>query len=69
MTNELSERQKELVELLCTGMSNIDIAKTMGIKKQTVAASLQIIYKKLDVETRNKLIVKYTMMKLKEQSR
>jgi len=67
--DSLTPREQELVELLCTGLSNIDIAKEMGIQKQTVAASLQNIYKKLDVNSRSKLIVKYMTLKIKESQR
>jgi DNA-binding NarL/FixJ family response regulator len=48
----LTERQLELLGLLARGMSNKEIARTLGISPATVKVHLKDIYKRLDVSNR-----------------
>ena len=57
-TNELSKREKEVVELLLQGKSNKQIALTLGIAEHTVEFHLKNIYTKLQVGSRTEAIIK-----------
>lgn len=48
----LTDRQLELVALLARGMSNKEIARTLGISPATVKVHLKDIYKRMDVSNR-----------------
>ena len=54
----LTERQFEIVRLLVNhGLTNNEIAKTLGIAEQTVKNHLSVIFSRFNVGTRHKLIV------------
>jgi len=56
--NLLSEREKEVVELLLQGKSNKQIALALGISDRTVEFHLKNVYSKLQVRSRTEAILK-----------
>jgi Response regulator containing a CheY-like receiver domain and an HTH DNA-binding domain len=58
-TISLSAREKEVMNLLSTGLFNKEIACTLGIRTQSVCNILNIAYKKLNVKNRVEAINKY----------
>lgn len=50
----LDELEKEIVQLLSTGMTNEEIAKTLNKNIKTLAGYIHKIYQKLDVATGTK---------------
>ena len=52
----LSERQLEVAKLVCTGSSNAQIAKALGISPRTVTSHLDHIYNRLDIGSRAELV-------------
>jgi RNA polymerase sigma factor (sigma-70 family) len=56
---ELSVREKEILSLLSTGLSNKEIGEELKISKDTVRAHLRRIYEKLHVRCRVEAINRY----------
>jgi DNA-binding CsgD family transcriptional regulator len=56
-TDQLSKREQEVVALLLRGMSNQQIAKSLGITERTVEFHLNHIYTKLGVSSRTEAIL------------
>ena len=56
LSNDLTEKEAQLSELVFKGLSNKTIANRFFIKEDTVGVLLQAIYKKLGVENRAQLI-------------
>jgi DNA-binding NarL/FixJ family response regulator len=50
--NELSDREKKILQLMAQGLDNKEIAKTLFIAEQTVKNHVSIIYSKLGVRDR-----------------
>lgn len=48
----LSEREKEILQLIAKGVSNSEAAKLLNLSKATIRTHLEHIYKKLDVTNR-----------------
>jgi LuxR family maltose regulon positive regulatory protein len=48
----LSEREREVLQLLARGLSNPEIAQELFIAKSTVRSHIKSIYSKLDVHRR-----------------
>jgi DNA-binding NarL/FixJ family response regulator len=48
----LSEREREVLELVCAGLSNHGIATRLGISEKTVKAHLTSVFRQLGVEDR-----------------
>ncbi|HNR20618.1 MAG: response regulator transcription factor [Bacteroidetes bacterium] len=48
--NQLSQRELEIVKLICNGHSNAQIAKLLGISTSTVRTHHKNILKKADVK-------------------
>jgi DNA-binding NarL/FixJ family response regulator len=53
--NPLSHREKEIVRLILTGLSNQEVAGQLGITEGTVKAHLTHIFQKLNLRTRSQL--------------
>ena len=54
---ELSEREREVLELVATGLSNQKIAARLGISEKTVKAHLTSVFRQLGVEDRTQAAV------------
>ena len=54
----LTERQRELLELLAQGRDNAQIAASMALSEKTVRNQISALYAKLEVETRAQAIVR-----------
>ena len=48
----LSDREKEILQLIAKGISNSEAAKMLNVSKATIRTHLEHIYKKLDVTNR-----------------
>ena len=58
--NELSTREKEVAALVCqTGMTNKQAADKLFVSEKTIKFHLTNIYKKLGVQNRAMMIVRY----------
>ena len=58
LPDSLTPREKEIVTLILEGMSNREMAETLGISERTVKAHLGSIYGKLHVSNRLELAMK-----------
>ena len=56
----LSEREREVLELLCGGLSNLAIAHRLALSEKTVKNHLNRIFAKLDVTSRTEAVVRWT---------
>ena len=63
--NNLTEREKELLELIIQGKSNPQIANELILSIHTVKAHLESIYKKLGVHNKVQAAV-YTVINVKQ---
>ena len=54
--HECTDRERQIIDLLLQGMTNKQIAQTLGIAEDTVKKHLQHVYKKLGVRRRALLI-------------
>jgi len=54
---DLSERQRDVLRLLIDGQSNKLIGRSLGLTEATVKTHLQLIYRKLAVESRTQAVV------------
>ena len=57
--NNLSVREKEILQLLVKGLSYKEIAATCFISVQTLNSHIKNIYQKLNVHSRSELAAKY----------
>lgn len=57
--SELPQRQRQIVELLAAGLSNKEIAKTLGIALPTVKNHISALFRKFDTQNRIGLINKF----------
>jgi DNA-binding NarL/FixJ family response regulator len=55
----VSRRENEVLQLLSKGMSNKQIAASLGISYETVCVHLRRIYKKLHVRSRTEAVIKH----------
>ena len=63
--NKLTEREKEVLELIIQGKSNPQIANELILSIHTVKAHLESIYKKLGVHNKVQAAV-YTVINVKQ---
>jgi DNA-binding CsgD family transcriptional regulator len=59
----LNDKEQAIIELVCKGKSNADVALIMGISKPVVACYLRVIYPKLDSKNRAEAAAKFTALK------
>jgi DNA-binding CsgD family transcriptional regulator len=57
--SELTPAEREVVEEVCAGRSNPQVAERLGISRRTVETHLRNIYTKLGVPTRLALAVAF----------
>jgi two-component system nitrate/nitrite response regulator NarL len=55
--SELSDREQQVITLLCGGLSNREIARKLGVTEGTVKVHLHAIYGKLGVRSRVELMI------------
>ena len=60
MSFGLTEREEEVLDLLCRGMSNLSIARRLSLSEKTVKNHLNRIFAKLDVASRTEAVVRWT---------
>lgn len=68
--NGMTEREREVVELICRGMKNKDIAEKLYIAETTVRHHLTSIFNKLNLESRLELVIyafKHKLVKVPSQ--
>jgi len=63
----LSKREREVVELICLGYSNADIAKMLFISEHTVKDHTKKIYPKMGVHSRFELAALVSKLKTGEK--
>jgi pimeloyl-ACP methyl ester carboxylesterase/DNA-binding CsgD family transcriptional regulator len=56
--NELTPRERALVDLMARGLSNIEIASTLELSPKTIKNYINSVFAKLDVVSRAQLIVR-----------
>lgn len=56
---KLTEKESEIIQYVCEGLSNKEIGKKMYISEQTVKAHLHKIFQKMHVKNRSQLIKLY----------
>jgi two-component system nitrate/nitrite response regulator NarL len=59
----LSEREQQIVALLCKGLSNKSIGQKLNVSEGTIKGHLHRIYAKLGVQSRYALIVAFHRIK------
>lgn len=55
----LTQREKELMELLVSGKSNLELANEMFVSTHTIKSMLEILFRKYNVNNRVQLAVSY----------
>ncbi len=55
-TGHISGREKEIIDSVCQGSSNKEIAQQFGLSPHTVKAHLNRIFRKLNVRSRSQLL-------------
>jgi DNA-binding NarL/FixJ family response regulator len=60
---ELSPREREILELLAQGLPNKEIARRMGVNDGTVRWHLRHVYDKLHVRSRTEAALKFRSAK------
>jgi len=54
--SEFSQREQQVLQLLCYGYANKEIAKSLNISANTVKTHLSRVFKKLDVHNRTEAL-------------
>ena len=57
-SDNLSEREQEVYQLLCQGKNSREIAESLFVSQTTVRFHLKNIYKKLDVKSRHEAVAR-----------
>ncbi|MFN2425260.1 MAG: response regulator transcription factor [Candidatus Binatia bacterium] len=53
----LTEREKQILRLVCDGLSNASIAGRLGVSPETVKSELKRIFRKIEVKNRTQAAV------------
>jgi len=56
----LTEREREVLELVCRGMSNASVAGRLGLTEKTVKNHLNHVFTKLGARNRTEAVVRWT---------
>ncbi|MBQ1661910.1 MAG: helix-turn-helix transcriptional regulator, partial [Treponema sp.] len=59
ITDALTRREKDVMNLLLRHFSNEEIASQLNIKKRAVENYISVIYEKIGVSDRTELVAKY----------
>lgn len=54
---KLTEREKQILRLLCDGLTNAQIATRIDVSSEVVKSSLKRIFRKIDVKNRTQAAV------------
>ena len=60
----LSDQQREVVVLVCRGLSNRLIADTLDVSEGTIKSHLHTVYEKLGVQSRIELMIMFNRTEL-----
>jgi DNA-binding NarL/FixJ family response regulator len=60
----LSDQQREVVVLICRGLSNRLIADTLDVSEGTIKSHLHTVYEKLGVQSRIELMIMFNRTEL-----
>lgn len=58
-SGQLTDREKEVVQLMIQGLTNIEIAERLFIEDKSVKFHITNIFKKMNVKNRTQLVVEY----------
>jgi ATP/maltotriose-dependent transcriptional regulator MalT len=58
----ITERQREVVELIAVGLSNVEIGKRLGISPRTAKAHCDVLRQKLGVSRRRQIPAAYRLL-------
>ncbi len=64
LSRNLSRRQRQIMVLIASGLSNMQIAIHLGISIGTVKSHNHMIYRMLDVNSRTKAVLEYQKLSL-----
>lgn len=67
--NDLSDREKEVAQLITEGLSNYEIAEKLFVTENTVKFHITSIYGKLGIRSRAQLIVEFYKNELEKTRR
>lgn len=59
---ELTERQREVVELIAAGLSNDEVGERLGISPRTAKAHSDVLRQKLGVSRRRQIPIAYRLL-------
>lgn len=59
---KITERQREVVELIAAGLSNDEVGERLGISPRTAKAHCDVLRQKLGVSRRRQIPVAYRLM-------
>jgi ATP/maltotriose-dependent transcriptional regulator MalT len=59
---KITERQREVVELIAAGMSNDEVGDRLGISPRTAKAHCDVLRQKLGVSRRRQIPVAYRLL-------
>jgi ATP/maltotriose-dependent transcriptional regulator MalT len=59
---KITERQREVVELIAAGMSNDEVGERLGISSRTAKAHCDVLRQKLGVSRRRQIPVAYRLL-------
>ena len=62
--SQLTQREKEIITLMKTGLTKTEIAAQLSVKYSTIDSHYKNIYKKLNVNSNVQAIIRITEMKL-----
>jgi DNA-binding NarL/FixJ family response regulator len=54
--NGITNREQEIIECICRGLGNREIARSLGLSEHTVKSHLNRIFSKFHIKSRSKLI-------------